>query len=173
MATAKVSGQIPSGYVSPFSKNKVVMEERIDDSLACVAILTNQTLADIKEQAYKFGLPRFGPAWVYNEMVAKLLFQHGLIGSEEKEAGDFASLPDVAILTIAWNDDMQFGRSVVWHHVRGTDTQQAFNYILDPASWLDEKHRITADFRHLKIEPPFYYVEVTPRPDTAMARKAK
>ena len=82
MASAKIPGQIPSGYVSPFKH--VLMEERIDDTLACVAMLTSQSLADIKEQAFKFGLPKFGPAWVYNEMVAKLLYQYGLMGSEEK-----------------------------------------------------------------------------------------
>ena len=172
MATTKVQNKIAENYVSPF--NHVLSEERIDDTLACIAMLTNQTLAAVKEQAFKFGLPRNGPAWVYNEMVAKLLFQWGLIGSPEKEANDMAALPDVAILTsVDWNDDMQFGRSIVWHHVRGTTDQPAFHVVLDPAPWLDEKHRITADFRHLKLEMPLYYVEVTPRPDTAAARKGK
>jgi len=172
MATAKVQPQIPQNYVSPIKH--LLAEERIDDTLACIAMLTNQTLATIKEQAFKFGLPRHGPAWVYNELAAKLLFQWGLIGSPEKEASDMAALPDVAILTsVDWNDDMEFGRSVVWHHVRGTADQSAFHYVLDPAPWLDEKHRITADFRHLKLVMPLYYIEVTPRPDTAAARKGK
>ena len=172
MATAKVQPQIPENYVSPIKH--LLADERIDDTLACIAMLTNQTLATIKEQAFKFGLPRHGPAWVYNELAAKLLFQWGLVGSPEKEVNDLASLPDVAILTsVDWNDDMQFGRSVVWHHVRGTADQPAFHYVLDPAHWLDEKHRITADFRHLKLVMPLYYVEVTPRPDSAAARKGK
>ena len=172
MATTKVQPQIPENYVSPIKH--LLAEERIDDTLACIAMLTNQTLATIKEQAFKFGLPRHGPAWVYNELAAKLLFQWGLIGSPEKEASDMAALPDVAILTsVDWNDDMEFGRSVIWHHVRGTADQPAFHYVLDPAPWLDEKHRITADFRHLKLVMPLYYIEVTPRPDTAAARKGK
>lgn len=171
MATTKVQGHIPPGYVSPFKH--VLMEERIDDALACVAMLTSQSLADIKEQAYKFGLPKNGPAWVYNDLIAKLLFQWGLVGSEDKEVSDLAAMPDVAILTVDYNAEAQFGRSVVWHHVRGTEEQPAFNYILDPAGWIDEKHRITADFKHLKMVPPFYYIEVTPRADTAMGRKAK
>ena len=119
MATTKVQGQIPPGYVSPFKH--VLMEERIDDALACVAMLTSQSLADIKEQAYKFGLPKNGPAWVYNEMIAKLLFQWGLVGSEEKEVSDLAAMPDVAILTVDFNAEAQFGRNVVWHHIRGTE----------------------------------------------------
>ncbi len=172
MATTKYQNTIPEGYVSPFKH--VLAQERIDDTLACIAMLTNQTLATIKEQAFKFGLPRNGPAWVYNEMVAKLLFQWGLIGSPEKEVSDTAALPAVAILTsVDWNDDMQFGRSVVWHHVRGTPDQPAFHVVLDPAPWLEKGHAITADFRHLKLDMPLYYVEVTPRSDATAARKGK
>lgn len=172
MATTKIQGQIPATYVSPFTH--ILAEERIDDTLACIAMLTNQTLATIKEQAFKFGLPRNGPTWVYNEMAAKLLFQWGLVGSPEKEANDLDALPSVAILTsVDWNDDMQFGRSIVWHAVKGAGDQPGFRCVLDPAPWLDEKHRITADFRHLKLVMPLYYVEVTPRPDTAAARKGK
>lgn len=171
MATAKAHGQIPPGYVSPFKH--VLMEERIDDGLACVAIVTGQSLATIKEQAYKFGLPKFGPAWVYNDLIAKLLFQWGLVGSEDKEVSDLAAMPAAAILTVDYNPEVEFGRYVVWHHVRGTEDQPSFHYILDPASWIDEKHRVTADFSHLKLDPPFYYIEVTPRPDTAIGRKAK
>lgn len=171
MATTKVPAQIPTGYVSPF--NHVLMEERIDDALACVAMLTNQSLTAIKEQAFKFGLPRFGPAWVYNDLIAKLLYQYGLIASEEKEVNDIALISEVAILTVDWNEDLQFGRSVLWHHVRGKDEQPAFNCVLDPGNWLDERHRFTADFRHLQITPPFRYIEVKPRSDTAMARKGK
>ena len=73
MATAKVQPQIPENYVSPIKH--LLADERIDDTLACIAMLTNQTLATIKEQAFKFGLPRHGPAWVYIELAAKLLFQ--------------------------------------------------------------------------------------------------
>ena len=171
MTIGKLQEKIPPDYVAPWKH--VTMEERMDDSLACVAMLTGRSLAEIKEQAYKFGRPKFGPAWVYNQMVAKLLYQYGLIASDDKEVDDIASLPDVAILMLDFNKEMDFGRYVLWHQVRGTDEQPAFNYILDPANWLDEKYRITADFRHLKIGPPLYFIEVTPRPDTAMARKGK
>ena len=171
MATTKVLAQIPAGYVSPF--HTVLMNERIDDALACVAMLTNQPLTAIKEQAFKFGLPKFGPAWVYNDLIAKLLYQYGLVASEEQEVNDMASISEVAILTVDWNEELQFGRSVLMHKVRGTDDQPAFNYVLDPGNWLDERHRITADFRHLQMIAPFRYIEVKPRSDTAMARKGK
>jgi hypothetical protein len=60
----------------------------------------------------------------------------------------------------------------VWHHVGGTDTQQAFHYIIDPASWIDAEHQVTRDFSRLRMNPPLYYIEVTPRP-TAGGKKPK
>lgn len=171
MASAKSITQIPAGFVPLWTL--VNAEERIDDSLACVAMLTKQELSVIKEQAYKFGLPKFGPAWVYNEMIAKLLYQYGLVGSAEKEANSLASLPDVAILTVDWSDEMGFGRSVLWTHIRGTESQQAFNFITDPSPHTPDELRISADFRHLRMGPTYQYIEVTPRKDTAVARKGK
>ncbi|MBK9444093.1 MAG: hypothetical protein IPN53_23510 [Comamonadaceae bacterium] len=171
MATIKEPIQIPATYKVPY--RHILAEERIDDSLACIAMVTHQTLADIKEQAFRFGLPRNGPAWVYPDMVSKLLFQWNLVFSEEKEADSIAALPDLAILTVDWNDQMEFGRSVVWVHIRGENDQAAFNYILDPANWVPENHRVTADFRHLKMVMPLAYAAVTLRPDIAAARKAK
>lgn len=164
-------GSLPPGYVSPFKREQMV--ERIDDSLCCVAMLTNRTLSEIKEQAFKFGLPRTGPAWVFNDMIAKLLFQYGLVGGEYKEVDSLSGMPDVAILMVDYNRETDIGRHVVWHHVRGTPEQAAFHYVIDPLAELDPKHHRTSDFKHLQIEAPIYYLAVSPRPDTTMARKGK
>lgn len=170
MATIKNNnGQLPAGYVSPFKR--VEMEERIDDALACVAILTNQSLADIKKLAFQHGFPEHGPAWVGDTLIAKLLYQHGLVGSEYKQVDSLSAMPDVAILLANYNPSTEIGRNVGWHHVRGTPDQAAFHYVIDPASWIDPKHHVTTDFKHLKLEKPIYYIEVTQRPD--MARKSK
>jgi len=170
MATAKTdNGQLPSGYVSPFKR--VQMEERIDDGLACVAILTNKPLEQIKELAYQLGFPKHGPAWVDEALIAKLLFQHGLVSSPWKEVASAAAMPYIAILMVDYNPATEIGRNVIWHHVKGTDTQQAFSYIIDPAHWLDPKHHVTTAFGHLAMKPPMYYLEVTPRPDGS--KKAK
>ena len=169
MATTKPNGQLPPGYVSPFKR--VQMEERIDDALACVAILTNQSLADIKKLAYQHGFPEHGPAWLGTELIAVLLYQHGLVGSEYKQVDSLSAMPDVAILLANYNPATEIGRHVVWHHVRGTPDQTAFHYVIDPAGWIDPKHHVTTDFKHLKLEKPIYYIEVTQRPD--MTRKSK
>lgn len=170
MATTKPNnGQLPPGFVSPFKR--VEMEERIDDALACVAILTNQSLADIKKLAFQHGFPEHGPAWVGDTLIAKLLYQHGLVGSAYKQVDSISALCDCAILLTTYNPSTEIGRHVVWHHVRGTAEQVAFHYVIDPAPWIDPKHHVTTDFKHLKLEKPIYYIEVTQRPD--MTRKSK
>ena len=168
MATTKPNG-LPPGYVSPFKR--VQMEERIDDALACVAILTNQSLADIKKLAFQHGFPEHGPAWVNDLLIAKLLYQHGLVGSEYKQVDSLSAMPDVAIVLALYNPQNEIGRHLAWHHVRGTDKQAAFHYVIDPAGWIDPKHHVTTDFKHLKLEKPIYYIEVTQRPD--LTRKSK
>lgn len=169
MATIKNNGQLPPGFVSPFKR--VEQKERGDCALAAVATITNHTLEQITELAYQHGYPRFGPAWIDDTLIAKLLYQHGLIGSEWKEVASAAAMPYIAILMVDYNPKTEIGRHVVWHHVKGTDTQQAFSYIIDPAYWLDPKHHVTTDFSHLGMKPPLYYIEVTPRPDGS--KKAK
>lgn len=165
------SGALPSGYVSPFKREQMV--ERIDDGLCCVAMLTKRSLAEIKEQAFKFGLPRTGPAWVYNDMIAKLLFQYGLVSSDDKEVDSLSGMPDVAIMQVSYDQATGIGRKILWHHVRGTAEQAAFHYVIDPLAELDPKYHYTTDFQHLRIESPIYYQEITPRADTAIARKGK
>jgi hypothetical protein len=169
MATTKTTGQLPAGFVSPYKR--VAMEERIDDSLACIATLTNQSLADIKKLAFQLGFPKQGPAWVSSDLIAQLLYQHGLIGKEYQEVSSTAALPDVAILLVDYNADTEIGRHVVWHHLRGTPERQAFSYLVDVASWLPVEQQVTTDFTHLQMNPPQYYIEITPRPDGSHKRK--
>ena len=170
MATTKTTAaKLPDNFAPPWAL--VTADERISDGLACVAMLAKQSLADIKEMAFKFGLPKHGPAWVYNEMLAKLLYQYGLVASEEKEVNSLAALPCCALLVVDWNEDQGFGRFVLWAHFRGTDTQQSFHLIMDPSPHVPDELRITSDFRHLKMGPTFTYVEVTPRNDAAAAAK--
>lgn len=166
-----IGGALPPGYVSPFKREQMV--ERIDDGLCCVAMLTKRSLAEIKEQAFKFGLPRTGPAWVYNDMIAKLLFQYGLVSSDDKEVESLSGMPDVAILLANCDPATGIGRKVLWHHIRGTAEQAAFHYVIDPLAELDPKFHYTTDFKHLQLASPIYYQEISPRSDTTMARKGK
>ena len=162
MATnLNTNGQLPEGFVSPFTR--VQVEDRNDDALACVAILTGKPLADVKKTAVILGLPARGPIWVDDAMIAKLLFNLGnLHGTEYKEFTSIAALPNVALLMVDYHERIDSGRLVVFHHVNASEKQQSLSYVIDPADWIDPKHHVTTDFKHLNTKPA-WYIEVTPR----------
>lgn len=153
-------GKFPEGFVSPFKR--VQMEERNDDALACISTLANKTLAEVTKIAVDQGYPPFGPAFVDNSLMTRVLGKLGLAGGEYEEVPSIDALPDVAVLMIDYREDDDMGRHVVWHHVRGTADQKAYSYIIDPASWLEAKHHVTTDWRHLKLTPA-WYIGITPK----------
>ena len=157
MASTNTKGALPAGFTPPF---KLIPQlDRSDDLLACVAILTGKSLADVRKQAEQFGLPKTGPYWVDIDMTAKLLMNLGnLVATKYKEFTSFAALPDVAILLIDYDEDTEIGRHVIWHHIRGTKDQQALSYVIDPALHISASQQMTTEFGHLK---PAWYVEVT------------
>jgi hypothetical protein len=158
---AKTHAILPEGFVSPFTRVEMQPGVRIDDGLCCVAMLTNQPLAALTQLAYKLGVPEHGPTWVYSSMLIKMLAEFDLAGVE-KEINTIDALPDVALITANYNPDTQYGRWVLWHHVRGSDEMSAFHYVIDPAYWTGQG--ITNDFKALLTpKQPIYYIEVNPR----------
>ena len=156
MASKPVNSGLPQGFKSPF--NRVPMKERMDDSLACIASLTGRTLEDVTKMAIDIGLPEHGPCYVTEDMIAKLLMKAGsLVGSKYKEFQKLDLLPDVAILLVDYDEETEIGRHVVWHHVRGTPEQQAFNYIVDVAPWIAEGDHFTTAVKNYS---PAFYIEV-------------
>lgn len=163
MATAKnqSGGKIPEGFVSPFTR--VQQQERMDDALACIAIITGRTLEEVTKLAIQLGYPAHGPAYVTNMLITKVLYNLGFTGGEYQEMPSIDALPDVALLTVDYQgDDTELSRHVVWHHVRGNEQYSSFSYIIDPAYWIAEKHHVTSSFQHIKLEPA-WYIEVTPK----------
>lgn len=158
----KIPSVLPEGFVSPFTRVEMQPGVRIDDGLCCVAMLTNKPLEEITNEAYRLGVPEQGPAWIYPSILIGLLAQFGLTGIE-KEISTIDALPDVALITAGYNPETQYGRWVLWHHVRGTDVMPAFHYVIDPAYWTGEG--ITSDFKALLTpKQPIFYIEVTPKP---------
>ena len=54
----------PQGF-TPFFKRVSQGEDRHADIYACIAILTNKTVADIQQQAESLGVPKVGPYYPY------------------------------------------------------------------------------------------------------------
>jgi len=131
----------------------------MDDAFACIATLTAKTLDEVNQAAAAFGYPEHGPAYPTEELLAKLLMSlGGLVATKYKDFTSIAALPAVAVLFIDWDEEMEVGRTVVWHHVKGTDAQTAFNYVIDPASWIDESKYFRTDVKSLDIS---WFIEVT------------
>jgi len=139
MATIKKlsGGQMPEGFVSPFKR--VQQQERNDDAFACIAIISGRSLEEVTKLAIQVGFPEHGPAYVDNSLITRVLHNLGFTGGEYQEVTSLDALPDVAILCIDFNSITDVGRHVVWHHVRGTKTDPAFSYVIDPGSWIDPK----------------------------------
>jgi hypothetical protein len=163
-------GAMPADFQSPFAR--VAMDHpRGDDALACVATLTGQSLEEITKLAVQMGYPPDGPAYVANAgLLTRLLHNFRLAADDWQEVTSFDALPDVAILMVDWHSSLEYGRHVVWHHVRGTETYPAFSYILDPRPTLPVEQQLTTNWSHLRLEPP-WYLEIRPQPTGATKRK--
>jgi len=170
MATAKPSnGQLPTGFVSPFSR--VEMKGTHDDLLACAAIICGKSIDDAKKVAVALGMPSNGPFCVDDELFRKVVFNLSqLIVDEYRDLTTVAALPNVAVLCLVHDKYGETYRHVVFHHVRATDTTPAFSYVIDPANWIDDKHQVTSDLRHLDMEPA-WYLEIKQSLDGASPRK--
>jgi hypothetical protein len=109
--------------------------------------------------AIEMGLPEYGPCYVTEDMIAKLLMKAGnLVGSKYKDADKFDLLPDVAILLVDYDEKTEIGRHVVWHHVRATKEQPSFHYIIDVAPWVDPAEQVTTVVKTYELAA---YIEVT------------
>ena len=124
----------------------------MDDAFACIATLTGKSLEEVNRAAVALGYPAEGPAYPTETLMAKLLMSLGnLVATHYKDFESIAALPEVAILFIDWDEEMDTGRTVIWHRVRKTDAQPSFSYVIDPASWIPEGRHLHTDIGSLKI----------------------
>jgi len=160
---ATVDTSLPVGFVSPFTRVEMQPNIRIDDGLCAVAALTGQPLDTIMKAAFRHGVAEHGPSWCYASQLQSILRDYGL-NAEEKECPTIDALPDVALITAQYNPATQYGRWVLWHHVRATAKGKSFHYVIDPAYWIDPKYHVTTEIQRL-ITPksPIYYLEITPK----------
>lgn len=157
MATAKPTyGQLPSGFVSPFTR--VEMMGTHDDLLACAATLCGKSIDDAKKVAVALGMSANGPFHVDEDLFRKILFNLGqLTAGEYQELTDIAALPDVTVLCLVHGKQAETYRHVVFHHVRATaDATPSCSYVIDPANWLDAKAHVTTSLDHLDMKPAWY-----------------
>lgn len=154
---------LPAGFVSPFKRVEMQPNIRIDDGMACIAMLTNQPLDTIMKAAFQHGVAEHGPTWCYASQLQSILRDYGL-NAEEKECSTIDALPDVALITAHFDPATLFGRWALWHHVRATAKVKSFHYVIDPAYWIDpSQHIVTTDIQQRLITPKsnIFYLEIS------------
>ena len=130
------------------------------DAFACIATLTGKSLEEVNRAAVTLGYPAQGPAYPTETLMTKLLMSLGnLVSTHYKDFESTAALPEVAILFIDWDEEMDTGRTVIWHRVRKTDAHPSFSYVIDPASWIPEGRHLHADIDSLTIA---WFMAITP-----------
>jgi hypothetical protein len=159
MASSLTHKPLPDKFKIPFQV--VPQESRHDDALAAIATLTGKTLADIWAAAIKLGLPKTGQYFVSEELIAKLLIQHGLVSTKWKEFTSFDVINGVALLwaDTVGDDPEVSGRIIIYHHVRENADHTTFNYCIDIAETDPAKQIVT----NINRFSPSSYIAITPQ----------
>ncbi len=90
----------------------VAQTNDFDDVFACAAMLSGKTIEEVREIAVaKTKHPARGPYYLGETQIAALLAQLGLVATVYKEVGRVADIPDVALLLVDYNADMEVGTS--------------------------------------------------------------
>ena len=145
-------------FASPF--RRIQQTERMDDTFACIAMVVHKPLTEVAEAAYRMGYPRHGPALASETLIARLLMELGqLVASKYLDFHSWEALPDVAIVYVDYDQDMEIGRHILWHHVRASGPQNALSYVIDPAHWIKPEQGATTDLKRYK---PDWYIEIRP-----------
>ena len=157
----------PQGF-TPFFKRVSQGEDRHTCIYACIAILTNKTVADIQQQAETLGIPKIGPFYPYLDevMIAKILIGNGngLVATVWKEAAGYNDLPDVAIAMVDYSPEWEVGRCVVFHRQRSADGKSVHPYVVDPYPHANSKLHLRQGTSELNGLSPSWFIGVHPKP---------
>ncbi|WP_310611635.1 hypothetical protein [Limnohabitans sp.] len=155
----------PQGF-TPFFKRVSQGEDRHADIYACIAILTNKTIADIQQQAESLGVPKVGPFYPYldGDLLAKILVGHNLVATLWKGATGYNDLPDVAIAMVDYSPEWEVGRCVVFHRQRSADGKSVHPYVVDPYPHADSKLHLRQGTSELNGLSPSWFIGVHPKP---------
>ena len=117
-------------------------------------------MTEVAEAAYPLGYPKHGPAIASETLIAKLIMELGqMVPSKYLDFHTWEALPDVTIVYVDYDQDMEIGRHILRHHVRASGKQNALSSIIDPAHWIKPEQRITTDLKRYK---PDWYIEIRP-----------
>ena len=147
----------PAADFQPAFK-RVAQSGELDDMIACAAMLSNRSLAEVRAIATsKFRIPEHGGWWLSEPMIAELFAKYGYITGTYEEAKKVAELPDLCLLMVDYRGENSAatGRHVLFHRQRAAG---AVEYVIDPAPFVPEAKQIRVDLSDLQA--PLWYISV-------------
>ncbi len=151
----------PTSFQPAFKR--IGQQDRHDDAICVIAMLSGKTTDAIIRQAEGLGLPKVGPyhAWIDGDMIAKLLAGNGLVATVWKGCTSYKDLPEVAIVMVDYDADWEVGRCVLYHRNTSSDGKTAQPYVVDPYPHTDTKLHLRVGTTDLNGLPPSWYIGVT------------
>src|SRR5690349_4104902 len=85
---------------------RVAQTSEMDDVLACVAMLSNKPLDQVRAVATaKFQIPTQGVWYLSEPMLAELLAHYGFVAAAWHEAAKPADLPDLCLILMGYQEN--------------------------------------------------------------------
>lgn len=122
-----------------------------DDVFACAAMLSGKTIGEVREIAIaKTKHPARGPYYLGETHIAALMAQLGLVATVYKEVSRVSDIPDVALILVDYNDDMEVGRHILFHRAKASHASgTTIEYALDPSLSCKPADRVRTNFKNI------------------------
>jgi hypothetical protein len=129
----------------------VAQTDERDDVFACAAMLSGKKIEEVREIAIaKTKHPTRGPYYLGEVHIAALMAQLGLVATVYKEVSRVSDIPDVALILVDYNDDMEVGRHILFHRAKASHSSgTTIEYALDPAPWCKPADRVRTNFKNI------------------------
>lgn len=126
---------------------KLVTQETLTDcGLACVAMVSGQSLASVRKVAIKeLGYPKDGPYTTTHENLFKLLAHFGVGHGKKAPFKSLAAMPSLAIMETRKMPSTGNSHLVVFERLPDGDER-----VLDPGFWLKQQER--RDWNRIKLD---------------------
>ncbi|AIV50021.1 hypothetical protein X949_253 [Burkholderia pseudomallei MSHR5609] len=129
----------------------VAQTNDFDDVFACAAMVSGKTIDEVREIAIaKTRHPARGPYYLGETQIAALLAQLGLVATVYKEVARVADIPDVALLLVDYNAEMEVGRHILFHRAKASHASgTTIEYALDPSLHAKPADRVRTNFKSI------------------------
>lgn len=142
-------------------------DDRHADILAVLATVSGCSLQQIRQQAEVFGVPQTGPYHAYTadgDLIAKVLTSRGLVGKVWKECKDFKSVDEVSLCLVAYDQEWEIGRAVLYHRLPADHPSKVPHYVIDPYPHADNKLHVRTTLDGLT---PAWFIGISQAPTAA------